>query len=280
MTSARKTMCRRAALRQQRGFTLIELLVVIAIIAVLASLLLPALSTAKAKAQRTACLNNFKQLQLAWLTYTHDNNDHFPPNGRDPANPPRTDLQFWWVQGNLDYDPANSDNSNTALLLDGKYAQLGPYAQSAGIFRCPSDRTQAIINGSSVPRVRSVSMNSNVGALVQCFNPPPIPLGPQKLAELRNPPQEFIFIEEHPDSIGFVSFWVDDGIGEDAQIESYPAAYHERGANLSFADGHVEYHRWKDARTLPPVKYTKWLAGTASPGNPDVAWLQARTFQQ
>ena len=131
-----------------------------------------------------------------------------------------------------------------------------------------------------VPRVRSVSMNSNVGALVQCFNPPPIPLGPQKLAELRNPPQEFIFIEEHPDSIGFVSFWVDDGIGADAQIESYPAAYHERGANLSFADGHVEYHRWKDSRTLPPVKYTKWLAGTASPGNPDVAWLQARTFQQ
>jgi prepilin-type N-terminal cleavage/methylation domain-containing protein/prepilin-type processing-associated H-X9-DG protein len=277
MTSARKVMCRRVAHRQQHGFTLIELLAVIAIIAVLASLLLPALSTAKATAQRTACMNNFKQLQVAWLSYTHDNNDQFPPNGRDPARPPRTDLQFWWAQGNLDYDPANSDNSNTALLLDERYARLGPYARSAGIFRCPSDPTQAILNGSSVPRARSVSMNCHVGALVQCFNPPPILLRPQKLSELGNASQQFIFIEEHPDSIGFVSFWVDDGIGPDAKIASYPAAYHERGANLSFADGHVEHHRWKDARTVPPAKYTKWLAETASPNNPDVAWLQERT---
>ena len=145
------------------------------------------------------------------------------------------------------------------------------------IFRCPSDRTQALFNGSPVPRVRSVSMNREVGALVQCFDPPPILLFPQKVAELRDCSQQFIFIEEHPDSIGFVSFWVDDGIGPNAIIESYPAAYHERGANLSFADGHVEYHRWKDARTLPPVKFTKWLAGTASPDNPDVAWLQEKT---
>ena len=277
MTSARNIINRRAALPQQSGFTLIELLIVIGIIAVLASLLLPALSTAKAKAQRTACMNNFKQLQLAWLAYTYENNDHFPPNGRDPAQPPRTDFQFWWAQGNLDYDPANSDNTNSALLLDGRYAQLGPYARSAGIFRCPSDRTQAMLNGSPAPRVRSVSMNSNVGALVQCFNPPPIPLGPQKLSDLHNPSQQFIFIEEHPDSIGFVSFWIDEGLGADAQIASYPAAYHEQGANLSFADGHVEYHRWKDSRTLPPVKYAKWLAQTASPDNPDVAWLQQRT---
>lgn len=260
------------------GFTLIELLVVIAVIAVLASLLLPALSNAKARAHRTTCMSNLKQLQLAWLMYAHDQDDQLPPNGRDTAQPPRTDLEFWWAQGTLDYDPGNSDNGNTALLLDEKYARLGPYAQSAAIFRCPSDRTQAMLNGSSVPRVRSYSMNCHIGALIYCFSPPPIPIGPQKLTELRDPSQQFIFIEEHPDSIGFISFWVDVGIGPSAKIASYPAAYHERGANLSFADGHVEYHRWQDTRTLQPVKYRKWLVETASPNNPDVQWLQDRTI--
>src|SRR5262245_23329748 len=142
MTSARNITCRRAVHRQH-GFTLIELLVVIAIIAALASLLLPALSTAKAKAQRTACMNNFKQLQLPWLNYTYDHDDHFPLNGANPEQTPSTDMHFWWAQGNLNYDADNSDNSNTALLLDERYALLGPYARSAAIFRCPSDRSQA-----------------------------------------------------------------------------------------------------------------------------------------
>ena len=222
-------------------------------------------------------MNNLRQLQLAWLVYVDDHDDQLPPNGRDTAQPPHTNLEFWWAQGILDYEPDNSDNGNTALLLDGKYAQLGPYAQSAGIFRCPSDRTTATLNGSSVPRVRSYSMNCHIGAMIYCFSPPPIPIGPQKFSELRNPSQQFVFIEEHPDSIGFVSFWVEEGLGPNAKIASYPAGYHDRGANLSFADGHVEYHRWQDARTLLPVKYTKWLAETASPNNPDVAWLQERT---
>jgi len=256
---------------------LIELLVVIAIVAILASLILPALSKAKSKAQKTVCMSNLKQLQLAWLTYTHEHDDRVPSNGRDLAQPARTDVEFWWAQGNLDYDPANSDNSNTALLTDGKYAQLGPYVQSAAVFRCPSDRTQGMLNGISVPRVRSYSMNCHVGALIHCFSGLPIPIGPQMLAELRDPSHQFIFIEGHPDSIGFVSFWVEEGLGPNAKITSYPAAYHDRGANLSFADGHIEYHQWQDSRTLPPVNYTKWLAETASPNNPDVAWLQGRT---
>src|SRR5262249_32004175 len=104
--------------------------------------------------------------------------------------------------------------------------------------------------------------------------------GPQKLSQLSDPSRQFIFIEEQPDSIEFFSFWVDKGIGLDAKIASYPAAYHERGANLSFADGHVEYHRWQHADTLQPVKFTKWLGDTDSPDNPDVRWLQEHTVSE
>ena len=100
--------------------------------------------------------------------------------------------------------------------------------------------------------MRSYSMNCHIGALIYCFSPPPILVGPQRLTEVRDSSHQFIFIEEHPDSIGFVSFWVDEGLDPDAKIASYPAGYHDSGANLSFADGHVEYHRWQDARTLPP----------------------------
>ena len=103
MKTAEKPRCRRTV-PQPSGFTLIELLVVMAIIAILASLLLPALSTAKAKAQRTACMNNFKQLQLAWLTYAQDHDDQLPSNGRDVPQPYQMGMGIWWAQGYLDYD--------------------------------------------------------------------------------------------------------------------------------------------------------------------------------
>lgn len=259
------------------AFTLVELLVVMAVISILGALLLPALSRAKNKAQQSVCGVSLGQLQLAWLNYAHDHEDRLPPNGLDVAQPARVDLQLWWAQGNLDYDPANPENGDPSLLIDRKYAVLGEYIQSATVFRCPSDRTVGTRNGKTVPRVRSYSMNSQVGAMVECLAPTPIPKGPQRLADLRNPSGRFIFIEENPDSIGFVSFWVDEGRGVEAKIASYPAAYHGAGANLSFADGHVEYRRWRDERTRPLVKYEKWLAETLSPNNPDVAWLQERT---
>src|SRR6478672_3403599 len=113
------------------GFTLIELLIVIAIIAILAGLLLPTLARAKEKARAIQCLSNKKQLQLAWSLYPVDHDDKLVPHGLNIPSPPQPELGLWWAQGFLSYDGGNSENTNTLLLLDPKYAKLGPYSLSA-----------------------------------------------------------------------------------------------------------------------------------------------------
>src|SRR5262245_60641397 len=139
----------RAVASQRDGFTLIELLVVIAIIAILAGLLLPALSRAKSKGQQTACLNNLKQLQVCWQMYYHDNNDRLISN--DPALGPASQT---WIYG---YMSGNSPDSTNAALIAN--APLFAYNQSTAIYRCPSDVGRSIFGGSRYPRVRSYSIN-------------------------------------------------------------------------------------------------------------------------
>jgi prepilin-type N-terminal cleavage/methylation domain-containing protein/prepilin-type processing-associated H-X9-DG protein len=262
---------------QTQAFTLIELLVVIAIIALLAALLLPALSSAKARARAIQCLNNKKHLQLAWLLYAGDHDDHLVLNGEMDGGEPLTYPQYWWAQGIMNYEPDHSDNTNTDLLVDSQYALLGNYTKTPALYRCPSDKSIARIGGNLHPRVRSVSMNVFIGRIVDCLESEPIQIGAETISQIEQPAGQFVFIDEHPDSISGIAFWISRAVGRAAKIVSYPGAFHNAGATLSFADGHAESHHWQDARTRPRVGYEDSLPEAASPDNPDVDWLQKHT---
>jgi prepilin-type N-terminal cleavage/methylation domain-containing protein len=252
----------------RRGFTLIELLVVIAIIAILASMLLPALGRAKVKAQAVQCMSNQKQLTLAWIMYADDNDDKVPPNASGSMS------RGGWVDGWLDFNAGNTDNTNTIFLTNAK---IGPYTKNIGIYKCPADIYSCIVRGATLPRVRSVSMNSYVGCVNADYGQnqrPPCYIY-RKMAEIKVPPPAklWVFVDEHPDSINdgwLTDYWPGGGGWGDLA-----ASYHAGACGIGFADGHGEIHKWKDKGTLQPVRKGELTGNRYAPN--DTLWFMERT---
>jgi prepilin-type N-terminal cleavage/methylation domain-containing protein/prepilin-type processing-associated H-X9-DG protein len=264
------------------GFTLIELLVVIAIIAILAAMLLPALSKAKTKAQGISCMNNLKQLQLGWYMYSGDNNEKLAINGglnsevtyaADPDAQPGGPKSKW-VQGRVD---TGSANPNPQTSTNADLIQIGllyPYVKSVAVYKCPAD--QKMFNG--VLTVRSMSMSCwmnptaaddwNVSA--KHTTDPVTNFRKQSDIVTPGPSMAFVFIDENPFSINDGFFVCDPKLLAWTDI---PASYHNGACGLSFADGHSEIKKWRD----PNIVGRQKVGPAPDGGTGDLQWLQQRS---
>jgi len=248
-------------------------MVVVAIIGILAGLLLPALGKVKTKARATECLNNLRQLHLGWTMFASDHDDTLPPNndtedkaGKDAAHPS-------WVAGWLrtENEPGDkSDNTDTSLLVGQKYAEFGSIGvnvQNPNVYRCPGDRSG---------RVRTISMNAYMNGSGIWQNTNFITF--KSFSEIRDPAKTWVFIDEREDSINDGYFAVD--MTARYTIIDYPATYHNGSGTISFADGHVETHRWLEGTTSPPLRPGAHLPGGAKftmKDDRDMEWLTQRT---
>ena len=262
---------------------MIELLVVIAIIAILASLLLPALAKAKSQAHQSICLNNFKQLGIVMQLYADDHEDKVVHNGNG-------NLRLTWVGGVFSGRP--EDAGKPEMLIDKRLSLFGQYIKSTGIYRCPSDKSTVIVRDpiskrmTPKPRLRSYALNSFVGwdTNIRGAGEPAYRNQPArryqssiKMSDSAWGPSElFTFIEVHPVSLCRPFF----GHNMNNSFYHVPAGYHNDSAALGYMDGGARVHKWIDPRTKQLLARTDeghW--GDHNQGNirnKDILWLQER----
>jgi len=256
---------------------LIELLVVIAIIAILAGMLLPVLAKSKSKAQGIMCLNNGRQMMMAWRLYVDENQDKVPMSYA-PGDPRE------WVHGTMDF---SNNRSNWDVDQDIAKSPLWTYCgKNARIWKCPADSSTVVDSGRTYPRVRSISMNA-------WFNSTDVAgFGDgyriyKKMSDVTKPgpARTWVFLDEREDSINDGEFVVGmDGYPDQPavwRIVDYPASYHNGAGGFSFVDGHSEIKKWKDKRTMPVLKKNQPLPlDVLSANNQDVFWMMDRSTRK
>ena len=242
-------------------------------------MLLPALARSKARAQGISCINNMKQLQLAWLLYAGDFGDRVPQNpSSDSANGNvvgENDTAPAWVAGRLS-SGSNTDNTNTLKLVGSQYepfGSLGGYAKASGVYRCPSDRSSDPQYG---PRIHSCSINGYVGPTDKGKLSAGYLTGSREkylkttdFIKLRNT-EAIIFLDERPEQINDGWFRAPTSA---TVVEDLPAIYHgNSSSSFAYADGHAELHKWTDPRF---IALTSGGSGNSPAGSVDIAWLYA-----